>query len=92
MVCREMRKASRGMNRRGCRGARSGILIADRSESRWIPLDAGVRRVSNTCSGEPGGVSQGAINAHLGNPGQEFTVPRSLTRTVKCERECNPVR
>ncbi len=33
------------------------------------PLDAGIRPASNTCSGDPGEVAEGEVNAHLGNPG-----------------------
>ena len=33
------------------------------------PLDTGIRPASNTCSGEPGMITDGEVNAHLGNPG-----------------------
>ena len=69
MVCREVREASRGTNRRGRRGAWSGILLADRSKSRRISLDPGPRSESNVYSGEPREVPDAEVNLHLGNLG-----------------------
>ena len=33
------------------------------------PLDTGIRTEFNRCSGNPGEVAEGEVNAHLGNPG-----------------------
>jgi hypothetical protein len=69
MACRQVREASRGTNRRGSRGARAGILLADRSESRRISLDTGTWSQSNADSGEPREVPDAEVNLHLGNRG-----------------------
>jgi hypothetical protein len=69
MVCSEVGQASRGTNRSGRRGARSGIRLADRSESRRFSLDTGTRSQSNAYSGEPREDPDEEVNAYLGNPG-----------------------
>ncbi len=40
---------------------------------RITALDTGIRPESNTCSGGPGGVRNGTVSAHLGNPGQQLS-------------------
>ena len=71
-----------GMVRREVRGDVEDRAVRGRSRSSMghrvrrtprilptYPLDTGIRPESNTCSGGPGEVPDGEVNAHLGNPG-----------------------
>ena len=60
---------SEGRAEGGRRDARTGLHLADRSESRRFSLDTGMRPVSNACSGGVGEAPDDEVNAHLGNPG-----------------------
>ena len=51
---------------RRIRSPRTTSLTPDFSD---YPLDAGIRPEFNTCSGDPGEVAEGEVNAHPGNPG-----------------------
>src|SRR3954454_20976718 len=72
MIRRVVKVTGRGTSRRGPRGARTGRRLAHRSASRQFSLDTGNRSESNARSGEPGEVLDVEVNAHLGNPGQQF--------------------
>src|SRR3954452_6236870 len=72
MIRRVVKVTGRGTSRRGPRGARTGRRLAHRSASRQFFLDTGNRPESNACSGEPGEVPEDEVNAHLGDPGQQF--------------------
>jgi hypothetical protein len=69
MVCREVREAGRRTSRKGPSGHPDGHPACRPCRSRRFFLDAGMRPVSNTCSGEPNEVPDNEVNAHLGNPG-----------------------
>ena len=57
----------------GVFGRASGVPDAPISPT--YPLDTGIRPASNTCSGEPGMIADGQVNAHLGNPGLDVRCP-----------------
>lgn len=64
MVCREVRETGRRTSRRG----QSGHPACRPRRSYRFFFDAGMRPVSNACSGEPDEVPDREVNAHLGNP------------------------
>ena len=53
---------------------------------RRFSLDAGMRRVSNVCSGEPGEVPDNEVNTHLGNPGCAVVTGEGHGRRSKAQR------
>jgi hypothetical protein len=91
MVCREVRgevpdRAVRGPSR-GSIGqpARRTPVFSDH------PLDTGNPAESNACSGGPGKVADGEVNAHLGNPDRAFgPAPSSYRRWAGRRRSQAP--
>ena len=69
MVRREMRGAGRVTSRRGRKGVRSGIRLADRSDRADYFLDTGILPGSTVCSGQRSEIPDNGVNTHLGNPG-----------------------
>ena len=69
MVRHEIRETGRGRNRRRPSGRPDGHPACRPLRIRRFSLDAGMRRVSNASSGEPGEVQDHEVNSHLGNPG-----------------------
>jgi hypothetical protein len=69
MVRREVRGRAEGQAEGGLRATRTVIRLVDLPDPTVYPLTRGMRRVCNAYSGEPSEVSDGEVNAHLGNPG-----------------------
>src|SRR5262249_55197368 len=78
-----------GLVEGGRQCARTGIRLADRSESRRFTLDTGIRPVSNAHRGEQGNIPDAGVNTHQGNPGREarrpFRMVTAPTLKLVCE-------
>ena len=77
MVCREVREVGRSTSPRGPSGHSDGHPACRPLRPRRFSFDAGMRQVSNACSGEPVEVVDGEVNTHLGNPCLAYNFARS---------------